>query len=110
MEPSLSEEQAVAQRNKSLEARFAKRRCRAWILALVFGIAAIALAAASVWALAIASLFLAFICVSDYFAANGHLHHVRRRSQLHTKLSRDFSILDREEGNRPKSGVATPSH
>ncbi len=110
-----SEEQLVAERNQTLQARFTSRRTKSLALAVFFAIVFVLLTIFGVWTFAVCSFFVSCICVSNYFAANGHLHRVQKREKHHKKLTRDFSKLepdrpaDHESSDPSPSGVPTPT-
>ena len=104
-----SETQLVAKRNQTLQARFTSRRTKSLTLAVFFAITCILLMIFGVWAFALCSLFVSFIYVSNYFAANGHLHRVQKRGKHHKKLARDFSKLDPDEPADHGSSDPSPS-
>ena len=113
--PKASEEQLVAERNRALQAKFTSRRTKSLGLAVFFAIACVLLMIFGVWTFAVCSLFVSLICVSNYFAANGHLHRVQKREKHHKKLARDFSKLDPDrpaDHGSPDpnpSGIPTPT-
>ncbi len=110
-----TEEQLVAKRNQDLQFKFSSRRTNSLAMAVFFAIVCILLVVFGLWTFAVCSLFVSFICVSHYFAANGHLHRIQKREKHHKKLARDFSRL---EPDRPvdhgspdpsPSGISTPT-
>ena len=113
--PEQSEEQVVASRERAQQAKFSSRRTKSIGLAVVFGIACVPLLIFGFWTFAICALFVALIGVSNYFAANGHLHRLQKRAQHHKRLARDFSKLDpggpAGRGSREPnpSGLPTPT-
>lgn len=110
-----SEEQVVASRDQAQQAKFASRRTKSLALAVVFGLACVPLLMFGFWTFAICSLFVSLIGVSNYFAANGHLHRLQKREKHHKRLARDFSKLEPDSpsgrGSRDPnpSGVPTPT-
>jgi hypothetical protein len=92
--PDLSEEQVVAFREQAQQAKFSSRRTKSVALAVFFGLACAPLLVFGFWTFAICALFVSLIGVSNYFAANGHLHRLQKRAQHHKRLARDFSKLE----------------
>lgn len=104
-----SEEQLVAARNEQLRAKFTSRRTKSLALTVVFAIACVLLMIFGLWAFAVCSLFVSLICVSNYFAANGHLHRIQKRERHHKKLIRDFSKLEPDRPAAADLGSPDPS-
>jgi len=113
--PRASEEQLVAERNQVLQARFTSRRAKSLALTLFFAVACVLLMLLGTWTFAVCSLFISLISLSNYFAANGHLHRVQKREEHHKKLARDFSKLgpdrpaDHGSPDPDPSGIPTPT-
>lgn len=109
---NLAEQQAVAFREQSQQLKFAWRRTKSLAIAVVFGMACVALVLFGFWNFAICSLFISLIGVSNYFAANGHLHRLQKRGKHHKRLAREFSKLG-PAGRGPRdpnpSNVPTPT-
>src|SRR5687768_17368199 len=99
----ISEEQLVAKRSDDLQARFKSQRFKSVVLAAFFGIVCLLLMFVGWWIFSVCALFVACICLSNYRAANGHLHHVQRRESQRKKLARDFSKLDHERPSTPEA-------
>jgi len=105
-----SEEELVAKRNRALQAKFTSRRTRSLALAAFFAVAWVPLMIFGMWVFAVCSLFASLICVSNYFAANGHLHCVQKREKQQKKLVRDFSKLEPDRPPDPNpSPIRTPT-
>jgi hypothetical protein len=113
--PESSEEQVVISRERAQQAKFASRRKKSLALAALSGLLCLALLAFGLWVFAICALFISLIGVSNYFAANGHLHYLQKREKHRKRLARDFSKLEpdvpRGRGSRDTnpSGVPTPA-
>jgi len=113
--PDLSEEQVVASREQAQQAKFASRRTKTLALGVFFGLACVLLLIFGFWTFAICAMFVSLIGVSNYFAANGHLHRLQKREKHHKRLARDFSKLERDgpsgRGSLDSnpSGVPTPT-
>lgn len=88
-----TELEAVASRDHAQQARFNSKRSNSVALAAFGVVLAIVLLAIGLWVFAVSALFLALIGLSNYFAANGHLHHLQKRERYHRRLARDFSKL-----------------
>jgi hypothetical protein len=113
--PRLLEAQVVASREQAQQDRFASRRKKSIALALISFLACVTLLIFGFWTSAICALFVSLIGVSNYFAANGHLHRLRKRARHRTRLARDFSKIqpapreEEETKNRVRSeGVPSP--
>ncbi len=113
--PQSSEERAVASREQAQQAKFASRRTKSLALTAFFGLLCVALLAFGLSIFAICALFISLIGVSNYFAANGHLHRLQKREKHRKRLARDFSKLEPDDptgrtSHDPKpSGVPTPT-
>lgn len=108
----LSEAEVVALREQTQQAKFSSERTKSIVLAVFFGLACMALFVFGFWTFSLCALFVSLIGVSNYFAANGHLHHLQRRAKHRKKLARDFSKLKPDvRGSRDPnpSGVPTPT-
>jgi hypothetical protein len=94
------EEKLAAEQNKKLQDSLVTRRACYVLLAALFILLSVGIGFTRFWMIALSSLVLGLICLSQYLDANGHLHEVRRRS---TKtLVRDFSVLRRTEHESSK--------
>ena len=111
--PKASEEQVIAQRNRALQAKLRSRRTKSLALAVFFAVACVLLTTFGWWTFAICSLFVSLIGLSNYFAANSHLHHVQKRGKHQKRFVRDFSRLkpdgpaDQGSADSSPSGVPT---
>lgn len=98
------EEELAVQQNKNLQDTLIAKRTRYVTLTVVFVLLAIGIAFTEFWMIALTSLVLGLLFLSQYFDANGHLHEVQRRSTK--SLVRDFSVLqrgDRDSSNKSQS-------
>ena len=98
-----TEHEQAARRNKAIQKRFLYRRTYSIITAAVFGVVSLALTIVGMWVFAVCAIFISLIGISNYLAANGHLHRVQKRGNIHQTLIRDFSKLDPDapSGVRP---------
>lgn len=88
-----TEERLAKERNKKLEESLITKRKRYISLAVLLGLLSAVIALTGLWMMALISIVVGLIFLSQYFDANGHLHEVQRRS---TKtLVPDFSVLRR---------------
>lgn len=107
--PQSAEEQAVASRERAQQERFTSKRTKSLVLATFFVILFVALLAFGFWTFAICALFISLIGISNYFAANGHLHHLQKRARHHRRLARDFSKLRSDDPTHRGSRDPNPS-
>lgn len=85
----MSEEQLATEQSTTLQSQLiASRRKYLW-LGVVFAVASVGIAFSGFWMIALCSLMLTAIFISQYFDANSHLHEVQRRSTKN--LIPDFS-------------------
>ncbi len=107
--PRPTEEQAVASRERAQQEKFASKRTKSLVLTASFSLLFVALLVLGFWTFAICALFISLIGLSNYFAANGHLHRVQHRARLHRRLARDFSKLEPDDPAHSGSRDPNPS-
>lgn len=103
-----AESEFVAARNSRQQAEWASRRTSYLAAAIGFATLCAILTLLGAWLLAISALFIALICASNYFAANGHLHRIRKRGSRQKRLARDLSKLEPDRPAGPGSPDPRP--
>ena len=92
--PQSSEVQAVASRECAQREKFTSKRTRSLALTAIFALLCPPLLVMGYWTFSICALFVSLIGLSNYFAANGHLHRLQKREIHRRRLARNFSKLE----------------
>lgn len=112
--PQSSEAQAVASREYALRKKFTSKRTRSLALTAIFALLCPPLLVMGYWTFSICAVFISLIGLSNYFAANGHLHRLQKREMHRRQLAWNFSKLEpgnptgRSSHDPDQNGLPTP--